>query len=124
MEETTKKKRLAKVAEGTILTITEGITGTKMVFDLDNIPEAIKPALLMHGFSQKLGDAAAGKEGQEAVDAINKVYAGLEKGDFTIRVPATEKVSKKSIMDRYNAMAEGEDKEKAAFLLKSLGILA
>jgi hypothetical protein len=55
--------------------------------------------------SQKLGDAAAGKEGQEAVDSIMKIKEGLEKGDWTVRAPAAEKINKKDIVDKFNAMA-------------------
>ena len=118
-----KSKKLSKVAEGTKLTISEGLTGQVLIFDYAGLSAEIKDKLLMHGFSQKLGDAAAGKEGQEAIDAINKVYDGLVKGDFTVRVPAAEKVTKKSIMDKFNEMPDGKEKKMAEALLKNLGIL-
>jgi hypothetical protein len=118
-----KSKKLSKVAEGTKLTISEGLTGQVLTFDYAGLSAEIKDKLLMHGFSQKLGDAAAGKEGQEAIDAINKVYDGLVKGDFTVRVPAAEKVTKKSIMDKFNEMPDGKEKKMAEALLKNLGIL-
>jgi hypothetical protein len=118
-----KSKKLSKVAEGTKLTISEGLTGQVLTFDYAGLSAEIKDKLLMHGFSQKLGDAAAGKEGQEAIDAINKVFDGLVKGDFTVRVPAAEKVTKKSIMDKFNEMPDGKEKKMAEALLKNLGIL-
>jgi hypothetical protein len=107
---TKKTKKLSKLIEGNVLTITESITGTKMVFDAGKLPAAIQANLMPYGLSQKLGDAAAGREGQDAVDSINKVFDGLSKGDWTTRVPATEKITKKSILDAYNAMPDGKEK--------------
>jgi hypothetical protein len=105
MAEEKKRKKLTKVIEGTVLTITEGITNTVIKVDFAKLPENIKANLGPYGLSQKLGDAAAGKEGQEAVDSIMKIKEGLEKGDWTVRAPAAEKINKKDIVDKFNAMA-------------------
>jgi hypothetical protein len=117
-----KKKRLAKVIEGTILSITEALTETTLTFDFDTLPESIKSLLAVYGMSQKLGDAAAGKKGQEALNAINKVWKGLSEGNWSVRAPAAEKISKKSIMGKYSEMPDGKEKELAAKLLEKLGI--
>jgi len=105
MAEEKKRKKLTKVIEGTVLTITEGITNTVIKVDFAKLPENIKANLGPYGLSQKLGDAAAGKEGQEAVDSIMKIKEGLEKGDWSVRAPAAEKINKKDIVDKFNAMA-------------------
>ena len=105
MAEEKKRKKLTKVIEGTVLTITEAITNTVIKVDFAKLPENIKANLGPYGLSQKLGDAAAGKEGQEAVDSIMKIKEGLEKGDWTVRAPAAEKINKKDIVDKFNAMA-------------------
>lgn len=105
MAEEKKRKKLTKVIEGTVLTITEAVTGTVIKVDFAKLPENIKANLGPYGLSQKLGDAAAGKEGQEAVDSIIKIKEGLEKGDWTVRAPAAEKINKKDIVDKFNAMA-------------------
>ncbi|MFA5458934.1 MAG: hypothetical protein WC261_15030 [Synergistaceae bacterium] len=105
MAEEKKRKKLTKVIEGTVLTITEGITNTVIKVDFAKLPENIKANLGPYGLSQKLGDAAAGKEGQEAVDSIMKIKEGLEKGDWTVRAPAAEKINKKDIVEKFNAMA-------------------
>lgn len=118
-----KSKKLAKSIEGTVLTITESVTNSVMKFDFAGLPQNIKDNLGPYGLSQKLGDAAAGKEGQEAVDSIKKVWDGLSKGDWSTRAPAAEKVSKKSILEKYNAMPEGKAKAMATEMLKELGIL-
>lgn len=118
-----KVKKLSKVIENGILTIKESITNSTLTFDPAGLTDEIKKNLMYHGLSQKLGDAAAGREGKDAVDSINKVWEGLVKGDFTIRVPAAEKVSKKSILDKFNAMPEGKEKDRAAAALKALGLM-
>lgn len=100
-----KARKLSKSIEGTVLTITESITGTVIKVDFAKLPENIKANLGPYGLSQKLGDAAAGKEGQEAVDSIMKIKEGLEKGDWSVRAPAAEKINKKDIVDKFNAMA-------------------
>ena len=105
MAEEKKRKKLTKVIEGTVLTITEAVTGTVIKVDFAKLPENIKANLGPYGLSQKLGDAAAGKEGQEAVDSIIKIKEGLEKGGWTVRAPAAEKINKKDIVDKFNAMA-------------------
>lgn len=118
-----KKKKLGKAIEGNVVTITEGITNTTLKFDFATLPAAIQANFGPFGLGHKLGDAAAGREGQEAVDAINKVWEGLAKGDWTIRMPASEKVSKRSILDKYNEMPEGKEKVLAQGLLQKLGLL-
>jgi hypothetical protein len=124
-----KTKKLSKIIEGNVLTITDGTTGTVMVFDAMKLPAEIQKKLMPYGMSQKLGDAAAGKEGQVAVDAINKVWAGLMANDWSVRAPAAAKIDKKSILDKFAAL---DPKMKAmlakdpatAALLEALGIKA
>ena len=118
-----RSKKLSKVIEGNVLTITESITGEAMKFDFMALPEKIQGLFGPYGMSQKLGDAAAAKAGQVAVDAITKVWEGLMKGDWSVRAPATEKISKSAILDTYNAMPEGKEKVVFKGLLVKLGVL-
>ena len=118
-----KKKKLAKSINGHVLTIVESTTDTTMTFDADKLPEQIQDNLMPYGLSQKLGDAAAGKKGKESVDAIQKVWDGLIKGDWSVRAPAAEKISKTDIMATYNAMPEGKEKVVFEGLLKKLGVI-
>ncbi len=120
----TKRRRLSKSIDGQILTIAEALTETEMKFDFTELPEEIQSLFGPFGLSQKLGDSAAGKKGQEAVDSIMKVWEGLKAGNWTVRAPAAEKVSKKSILGKYEELPEGKEKEMAAELLKKLGIMA
>ena len=116
-------KKLSKVIEGNVLTITEGVTGTVLKFDAGTLPVAIQANLMPYGLSQKIGDAAAGREGQEAVDAMNKVWDGLSKGDWSTRVPAAEKITKKSIVEKVEAMTDPAEKQKYTDLLKKIGLM-
>jgi len=122
-EKAKKTKKLVKTIEGTVLTISEAITGSIMKFDFAVLPQGIKDNLGPYGLSQKLGDAAAGREGQDAVDSIKKVWEGLSKGDWSTRAPAAEKITKKSILDKYEAMPEGKEKAVAKGLLQKLGLI-
>ena len=121
-EKAKKAKRLAKVIDGTVLTIKESLTDTTLTLDFATLPEGIQALLGPYGMSQKIGDAAAGKKGQESVDAMNKVWEGLLAGNWSVRAPAAEKISKKSILGKFADMPEGKEKVAAAALLKSPGI--
>jgi len=118
-----KRKKLSKVIAGNVLTITESITGSVLTFDAATLPTGIQANLMPYGLSQKLGDAAAGKEGKEAVEAINKVWEGLVKGDWSVRAPAAEKITKSSMLDIYNALPEGKEKQVLKGLLVKIGVL-
>lgn len=121
--EVKRARKLSKVIEGNVLTITEGVTGTVLKFDAGELPAAIQANLMPYGLSQKIGDAAAGREGQEAVDAMKKVYDGLSKGDWSTRVPAAEKITKKSIVEKVEAMTDPAEKQKYTDLLKKIGLM-
>jgi hypothetical protein len=114
-------KKLSKKIEGNIVTLTEVTTAQELVYDFAKLPKAIQEKLGPFGTGHKLGDAAAGKEGQEAVDSINKVWDGLMAGDWSVKAPAGEKVSVKSVLDIYSQLG-GKEKALAAGLLAKLGI--
>ena len=118
-----KKKKLSKTIEGHVLTIIESITNTTLTYNADDLPEAIQDSLMPYGLSQKLGDAAAGKKGEEAVESINKVWDGLVAGNWKVRAPAAKQISEKSIMDKYNDMPAGKEKIVFKGLLEKLGMV-
>jgi hypothetical protein len=115
-------KKLEKKIEGTTVVIT-AIDGTKgqMAFDFTQLPEAIQAALGPFGLGHKLGDAAAGKSGSDAEEAINKVWDGLVAGDWSVRAPAAPKVSTKVIADNFTNLSE-EEQNAARTVLAALGI--
>lgn len=103
--------------------IIEAIGGNKgaVTFDFNQLPPAIQAALGPFGLSHKLGDAAAGKEGTDAEEAISKVWEGLMNGDWSVRAPAAPKVSTKVIADNFSNLSEAQQNA-AKEVLASLGI--
>jgi hypothetical protein len=69
----------------------------------------------------KLGDAAAGKEGAEAEEAIEKVFEGLKSGDWSVRAPAGPRVSIKALAENVSKL-DPASQEAAKALLTSLGV--
>lgn len=115
-----RSKKLSKVIEGTVVTLT--VDGFAPVsYDFATLPEDIQAKFGPFGMGHKLGDSAAGKEGQEALDAIAKVFAGLEAGDWTVRAPAAVKVSLSDIKANLANLSDAE-REQAQALLASLGM--
>lgn len=87
-------------------------------YDFNDLTPVIQEKFGPFGLSHKLGDSAAGKVGQEAVDAINAVWEGLLKGDWSTRAPAQKKLSKSEAEDTLSNMSEEEAAEARAVLEK------
>jgi hypothetical protein len=121
-EKTKRVKKISKSFEGDVLVIVAGETILR--FDVNAYSDAIKHQAMLHGISQKIGDAAAGCESsEEAVDYINKTAAALEKGDWTTKSPAGEKVTKKSLLEKFSGLSDAE-RELAEPLMRKLGLIA
>lgn len=120
---TKRPKKLQKSIEGTVVKITVlGAEGsTEMSFDTAELSDEIKAQLVPFGVSHKLGDSAAGREGNDAVEAINKVWEGLKSGDWSVRAPAAPKVSVANIKSALENMSE-EEREQAKKLMAQMGI--
>jgi len=114
-------KRLEKSIEGSVVTIKELASGETLTFDLEELNDEIRSRLMGHGALQKLGDAAAGKEGAEAVEAIQKVWNGLKAGEWAVKAPAGPKVSKKALQEKISQLSEKEQRA-ALSLLQKLGV--
>jgi hypothetical protein len=122
-EKEKKQKKLGKAVSyetNTVSINALGGTGEKHYCSND-LPEAIQAKLVPFGLGHKLGDAAAGKEGAVAEEAIEKVWQGLMANDWTVRAPATPKVSLKELESKFNAMDEA-DQAIAKGLFEKLGI--
>ena len=114
-------KKLEKSIEGSVVKLKVVATGNTLEFDFLSLPEPIQEKFGPFGLGHKLGDAAAGKASEEIENAINKVWEGLEKGDWSVRIPAGPKVSKKTIADGIAGLDEAEASAAKA-LLEKLGI--
>src|SRR5690606_4495498 len=57
-------------------------SGYVMTFDPKDYPAEILAQLTIHGAIQKIGDAAAGKSGEDALKAMQAVIDALKAGDW------------------------------------------
>lgn len=117
-----KGKKLTKEIADNVVTITEVTTNTVMKFDFSKLPAEIQKRFGPFGYGHKLGDSAAGKEGEEAIAAIKAVNDGLMKGEWTTRAPAAPKVTKAQLVEKLSGMTEKEQKI-ARDLLAKLGLV-
>lgn len=119
-EEVRRIKKLTKEIEGNIVKLSvEG--GPNKEYDFGVLPKDIRAKLGPFGLGHKLGDAAAGKSGKDAEDAIDKVWEGLMAGDWTTRAPAAPKLTKKNLIENLGGMSD-EEQAAAKALLAKLGI--
>ena len=102
------------------ITVAEGNAG-EMTFDFTQLPAEIQTQFGPFGAGHKLGDSAAGKAGVEAEEAIKATWQGLLEGKWTVRVPASPKVSTKEVAANFDKLSDKE-KKTAQALLASLGI--
>lgn len=116
----TRTKKLVRTFDGTKVVFTEGTTKTVKTYDFNALPKEIKDKLGPFGLASKVGDAAAGKAGKDAIDAMDKVWEGLMKGDWSVRVPAQEKITVSTLKDRFEAIPAGADRDAMAAGLKKL----
>lgn len=116
------KKKMTKVIEGTVVTITV-LGGEKgaVAYDFASLPAEIQAKLGPFGLSHKLGDSGAGKSGVEAEEAISKVFEGLTNSDWSVRAPAAPKVSTKTIATNLETLSKKEQNA-AIEVLTRLGI--
>ena len=117
-----KEKKLRKVIEGTVVTITELATGKSVVFDVSKAPADIQAKLAPFGAAHKMGDAAAGCSGQEAVDSIQKVVDGMMAGNWAVRGARGESVSVSALNSGIEKLPPKEQAAARALMIK-LGII-
>jgi hypothetical protein len=60
-------------------------TGETATIDVASLSDEIRAQAICHGLLQKIGDAAAGKSGDEAAEAVLAVVERLRAGDWTIK---------------------------------------
>ena len=123
-KESKKSKKLSKdlaTEPGVVIITVEGGKKGPMKFPFDKLPEGIQKNFGPFGLGHKLGDAAAGRKGEDAESAIMKVWEGLMKGDWTVRAPAAPKISVTEVASKFSALPKAEQAV-AKKLLEGLGI--
>jgi hypothetical protein len=117
-----KEKKFTKVIEGSVIKITEAITGKTVELDTAKLSPEIQERLKPFGAGHKIGDAASGDSGQDAVDSMQKVIDSLMAGEWKAKVEKGASVSMNIINSGLDKMSE---KERAATrnLLLRYGIL-
>jgi len=114
------EKDLISAPGKVVITVLGGAKGA-MTFDPADLSGSIREKLVPFGLGHKLGDAAAGKSGADAEDAIEKVWEGLCKDDWSVRAPAAPKLSLKDIASNFANLSD-EEKENAKTICATLGI--
>jgi hypothetical protein len=125
--ETEEKKKKQKVMEKTVTadSLTIKILGTDFCLEARpaDLPENVQALLPSIALSHMLGDAAAGKSGQEAVDRIQKKWDALVEGNLSIRKPAEKKISVSEVSKNIESLSEEEAaKVRAAFELLGVNL--
>ncbi|RLC74773.1 MAG: hypothetical protein DRJ03_31365 [Chloroflexi bacterium] len=114
-------KKLDKVPKDNGVEITVVSTGQSGFYSVDELSPDIQRKLMIHGLSQVLGDAAAGRDGEDASEAIQRRWETLKSGEWTAKRAAAPKLSKAELERR---LAGLEDDERQAIIdaLAKVGI--
>jgi hypothetical protein len=77
------KKQLVTV-EGSVITVAYPTIKKTVVLDVSKCSAEVREAMLMHGGSQKLGDAASGKSPTEKFDMATRIVESLYAGSWNL----------------------------------------
>jgi hypothetical protein len=121
VKESKRPRKQVKTIEGRKITVEIVSTGQSVTVDADDLTPEIQEAAMMHGLSQKLGDSAAGLDGQEALDAVTTVATGIVNGDWKTKAPAAKSVKLADLQKVLDAMPE-EMRKAAVAQLSAEGI--
>ena len=116
------KRKLEKEIDGKVVKIKELETGKTREYDFTKLPADIQDKFGPFGLSHKIGDAAAGKSGNVALEAMDKVWEGLMAGNWAVRAPAAPKYSKKQLLENLEKLSPKEQAV-ARSLLEKLKVI-
>lgn len=71
----------------------EGIEPSRLEFNTADLPQESREVLMSYGATTRLVNAASGKEGHEAVEAVNTAWHELLQGKWSPRKPAEQTIS-------------------------------
>ena len=81
-------------------------SGHEMTFDLLGLSATILADLVEHGLTQKVGDAAAGKTGDEAKAKMQMTYDALRAGNWGVRKAAGPRKTKDELEPYFETVME------------------
>ena len=128
MAEETEVKRTRKLQkeidyDGGVVSITVISSQQTLTCNVSDLPKEIVSKLVPLAINHRIGDAAAGRDGEEAFESMEKVWKALVSGDFTVKAPPGSKLpSKKELSENIGNLPKAEQ-EKARALLAKIGVL-
>ncbi len=125
VEESKRPRKLIKTTSKESMSVSIEVVGFDsgpVEYPLTELNGDIVDSLALHGLSQKLGDAAAGKEGADALSSITETWENLKEGKFRGERASGERMpSKKSMLATLATLSE-EEQEAGKAALARLGI--
>ena len=116
----TRKLQKAVNYETGVVTMTVISTGAKLEMDTKKLPKDVQAKLVPLAINHRVGDAAAGRDGEEALKSMAAVWDALMSGQFTVRTPAAG-LNKAKITEKLESL-KGPEAAAAKALLEKLGI--
>ena len=102
------------------VTIVGGNAGV-MTFTHADLPQSVQVKLPSAGLARQLSNAASGKRGAEAEEAMTKLYEAFKKGEWTCRQPAQPKISLSTVQENFKKLSP-EEQAVAKQLFEKFGI--
>ena len=117
-------RKLEKTVDWETGTVTLKVvsTGATIVASASDLPKEIAAKMVPLAMSHRLGDAAAGQDGKEAEESIQKVWDALKAGNFTVKSPAGPKMPSKAKINEALDGMDAKSRKAAEAVLAKLGI--
>lgn len=119
-------RKLLKSTDKDNMTVSIEVVGLEegpVEYPLSDLNQDILDHLSLHGLSQKLGDAAAGKGGEEAKASIAETWENLKEGKFRGERAGGERMPSKKVMAENVAKLPPADQAAARKALADIGIV-
>ncbi len=114
-------KKLSRIKDGENTIIFQVAGFDQIRCDFSTLSNVTKHRLMVHGGNAKVGDSAAGCEGQEAYDAIASTWKNLQEDKWTERVSGGgDKISLSAIKGALASLSE-EERTAAIAIFAKLG---
>lgn len=116
-----KLKKAVDYDNGTV-TIEVISIGKSLECELSKLPDDIMEKLPVLAISHRIGDSAAGKDGDEALAAMTRVWDGLVSGNWQVKAEPGERMSKAKAQAAIDRIQDPKKKALAQELFKDMGL--